>query len=150
MGSQPWMYVVPYQADLQAALDALKEREFQAGRYFPAIEDFLTSYVHPEGMEGPGAQHASIEEALGATDACGTQSVLDMIWIGATPALQTVVPMTSAASMSFFGTDRPTREMVESNYAWIEDIGRGEGVAIVIHSETGAPEGIYFAGYSFD
>ena len=58
MGSQPWMYVVPYQEDLQAALDALKQREFRAGRYFPAIEDILTSYVHPEHIEGP-ASHLS-------------------------------------------------------------------------------------------
>ena len=150
MGSQPWMYAVPYQDDLQAALDDLKDREFRAGRYYPAIDDILTSYVHPEGIEGPGAQHATIEEALEASEDSGTQSVLDMVSIGSTPGPHIVVPLSEAAREGFFGTAHPTRAMVEGNDEWIEDIGRGEGVVIALFTEDGAPHELLFAGYSFD
>ncbi|AAF10628.1 hypothetical protein [Deinococcus radiodurans] len=80
MGSSPWWYVVDYQPDLQQALDALREREFQAGRYFPAL-DFPPFPVTPQSPApqslASGPQHGSIEEAVEAAEDTGTRSILD-------------------------------------------------------------------------
>jgi hypothetical protein len=145
------MYAVPYQPDLQRALDELKEREFKAGRYYPAIDDICTSYVHPEHIVGPGAQHATIDAALEASQESGTQSVLDMVSVGPTPGLQTVVPLDDESLEALFGTTHPTRRRVEEEMdEWLEPIGRGEGIAIVVFTDDGVPYEILFAGYSFD
>ena len=78
MGGHPYWYVVDYQEDIAAALNALRQREFLAGRYNPVI-----SYPHklfPIGPQSPapGAAHISIREAVEASDADGTRSILDI------------------------------------------------------------------------
>ena len=80
MGAEPWYYFVAYQSNIQRALDALREREFRAGRYNPVVPllEFPISGDYP----GPGARHASIEAAIEASDADGTRSILDMTRVG--------------------------------------------------------------------
>lgn len=65
-----------HQADINSALQTLRWREFQAGRYNPEMR-FLDFPVDA-GTPGPGAEHASIEEAIQDADADGTRSILDM------------------------------------------------------------------------
>ena len=36
MGADPWWYYVKYQEDIEDALQDLRQREFIAGRYYPA------------------------------------------------------------------------------------------------------------------
>ncbi|HYY94805.1 MAG TPA: hypothetical protein VE713_09830 [Pyrinomonadaceae bacterium] len=74
MGGHPWFYFVEYEPDLNAALQKLREREFMAGRYNPAV-NFPEFPVRPQSPT-PGAQHDSIEEALEDSDADGTRSIL--------------------------------------------------------------------------
>ena len=83
MGGQPWMYFVPYEGDLQAALERLREREFRAGRYNPAMP-MIPFPVDPDGP-APGAKHASVEAARAAADADGTRSILDMDRVATEP-----------------------------------------------------------------
>jgi hypothetical protein len=73
MGGEPWFYFVPYQTDINNALQALRRREFQAGRYNP-VTPFL-EFPLDAAAPGPGAQHASIEEAIQDADADGTRSI---------------------------------------------------------------------------
>ena len=67
MGAEPWDYFVPYENDIQAALDKLRQREFRAGRYrgsedHPANRTLESAkperHVHPGRVSGslPGAQ----------------------------------------------------------------------------------------------
>lgn len=149
MGSQPWLYAVPYQPDVQGALDALKEREFRAGRYYPAIRDITASYVHPEGMKGPGAKHGSIEEALENSEDAGTQTVLDMIAVSDEPGFQLVTRVPDELLRALYGTNQPTREMVDENPEFLADIGRGEGVWLTLYRD-GHPHELMFGGYSMD
>jgi hypothetical protein len=37
MGGHAWFYFVDYEPDINAALRKLREREFRAGRYNPAV-----------------------------------------------------------------------------------------------------------------
>ena len=70
MGGEPYWYFVKYKPDLDAVLDELRQREFQAGRYNPAMP-FL-NFPIDLSVPGPGAQHDSIEEAFEEADADGT------------------------------------------------------------------------------
>ena len=65
MGAHLWFYFVPYEPDINRALQALRKREFIAGRYHPAImfPQFPVSEVDPRPSS---AAYASIEEALEA------------------------------------------------------------------------------------
>lgn len=82
MGADPYFYVVDYDEDVEAALERLREREFKAGRYRPAV-DWPQDYLGgPEPKPAPGAQHDSIdavfEEAAEEGHPDGTASILDL------------------------------------------------------------------------
>ncbi len=65
MGGQPWFYFVPYEKDIDHALQRLKDREFRAGRYNPVIP--FPEFPVDEHSKSPGARHKSIEKALEAS-----------------------------------------------------------------------------------
>jgi hypothetical protein len=132
MGAEPWDYFVPYEPDIQAALEKLRQREFRAGRYRGSEDD-----------------PATIEEAIENMDADGTGSILDMMSVGETPDFFKVAPMPAEVQRRLFGTDKPTRQMIERNHDFWEDIERGQGVYIIAYKED-KPSEIFFGGYSFD
>lgn len=147
MGGHPWFYFVDYEPDVETALQKLREREFQAGRYNPVIDfpEFPVTHKSP----APGAEHDSIEEALEDSDADGTRSILDMMSVAATPDYGAVAPVPLEYLMSLFGTDKPTREMIEDSDELFEHLERGQGVYIIVYKDD-QPSEIFFAGYSFD
>lgn len=147
MGGEPWFYFVPYQTDINHALQALRRREFEAGRYNP-VTPFPEYPVEPNAP-APGAQHASIEEAIEEADADGTRSILDMERLSDEPDYGAITPLSDDDLVNLFGTATPTREMIESNDNLFEAIDRGQGVYIVAYQD-GKPSAIFFAGYSFD
>jgi hypothetical protein len=147
MGGEPWFYFVPYQTDINHALQALRRREFEAGRYNP-VTPFPGYPVQPNAP-APGAQHASIEEAIEEADADGTRSILDMERLSDEPDYGAITPLSDDDLVNLFGTATPTREMIESNDDLFEAIDRGQGVYIVAYQD-GTPSEIFFAGYSFD
>jgi hypothetical protein len=147
MGAEAYYYFVKYQPDVGAALQELRQREFQAGRYNPVMP-FPPSGAGPNAP-CPGAQHASIEEAFEDADADGTRSILDLDHIAEEPEFGAVTPLGEEALGQLYGTTRPTRAMIEANMDFFEEIDRGQGVYLVAY-RGGAPDEILFAGYSFD
>lgn len=147
MGGHAWFYYVEYEPDLNAALQKLREREFRAGRYNPAV--WFPEFPVGPNSPSPGAQHGSIEEALEDSDADGTRSILDMERVGDVPDYGVVAPLPSDELMELFGTDKPTREEIDGSDELFERLERGQGVYIVAY-EGGQPSEIFFAGYSFD
>lgn len=148
MGAHPWMYLVPYQPDVRQAMLELREREFQAGRYNPAVP-------FPDmSADAPGAQHDSIDEAREDADADGTRSILDMDDVSSlppdrdNPAFGVVSKLPDDVLQDLFNTTQPSRQMV-SDLTFMEDIERGTGVYIIVY-DRGKPTEICFAGYSFD
>jgi hypothetical protein len=134
MGAQAWEYFVPYEDDIQAALDRLREREFRAGRY------------RHYGDEQP----ATIEEAVELADADGTASILDITTVADEPDFCAVAPLSDEALMELFGTDRPTRQQIEENvFDVYENIERGQGFYVIAYQD-GSPSEVFFGGYSFD
>jgi hypothetical protein len=150
MGGHAWFYFVGYEPDVNAALQKLREREFRAGRYNPAV--WFPEFPVGPNSPSPGAQHASIEEALEDSDADGTRSILDMERVGDAPDYGVVVPLPSDELLDLFGTERPTREMIEGDEVadeFFERLERGKGVYVIVY-EGEQPSEIFFAGYSFD
>jgi len=146
MGGHPWWYLVPYEEDVARSLEALRQREFKAGRYNPA-ESFPLFPV--DLRHAPGCKHPSIDAARDAADADGTRSVLDVSRIGAKPDFDAVARLDDDELMEFFGTTRPTATDVEDSDELFDQIERGQGVYVVVY-ENDEPSQIFFAGYSYD
>ncbi len=147
MGAEPYWYFVDYQPDVQRALDELREREFRAGRYNPV----MPSLSFPPGPESPapGAKHRTIREAQAAAGADGTRSILDIATVAKEPDFSVAAPLDDESLEEFFGTTRPTRQMVEENMDFLADVDRGQCVYIITYKED-SPDEILLAGYSFD
>jgi hypothetical protein len=136
MGAEIWDYFVPYQEDIQAALDDLRLREFNAGRY--------------RRKEGYDPQ--SPEEALSLAGDVGTRSILDMLYVSDRPDYHTVSPLPSDLLMELYGTEKPTHELVDANPEVYEHLAgeRGQGAYIIVYGQDDKPKEIYFVGLSFD
>jgi len=147
MGGHPWFYFVNYQSDINSALQALRQREFKAGRYNPVM--WFPPFPVEANAPAPGAKHPSIEQAMEAADADGTRSILDMERVSNTADYGVVVRLPDSELIEFFGTDKPTREMIEANDDFFEMLERGQGIYIVAYRD-GEPAEIFFAGYSYD
>jgi hypothetical protein len=152
MGGEAWSYFVPYREDIAAALEDLQRREFEAGRYRKPV--------------GPHLPATSIAEAARACDASGTGSILDMIGIAdvprppgfrledvfesdVDPMFSMVAPLAPEQLLELFGTERPSREMIENSDAYYDLIDRGLGLYIVAH-DGDEPSEIFFLGLSYD
>jgi hypothetical protein len=147
MGAEPYFYFVKYQPEVNAALQNLRQREFRAGRYNPVLS--FPPFPVVAGSPTPGAQHATIEEALEDSDADGTRSILDLDHISDEPEFGAVSPIDEEFLQEAYGTTQPTRAMLEQNMDFFEDIDRGHGIYVVAYRD-GKPDEILFAGYSFD
>lgn len=147
MGGHPYYYFVAYEEDVAAALQKLRNREFEAGRYNP-VTPFLDFPIGP-ASPAPGKIHSSIQQALDASDADGTRSILDIERIGSTPDFGVAVPYPPDRLDDLYGTDKPTRANVEENMDFLEDIERGQGIYFILY-ENDRPSEILFAGYSYD
>jgi hypothetical protein len=148
MGAEPYYYFVKHNADIDAALQDLREREFEAGRYHQVIPH-LTFPIGPDSPT-PGNQHISIQEALEDADADGTRSILDLDHVSEEPDFCAVAPLPSDELEGLFGTDQPTREMISRRMMnLLQGIERGQGIYIIVY-KRGRPDEIFFAGYSFD
>ena len=148
MGGHIYYYAVPYESDIDHALQALRTREFEAGRYNPVIP-FLEFEIDASLTPSPGKQHASIQEALDASEADGTRSILDIQRIGDRPDYGAAVPLSSERLNELYATDKPTREMVTDNMDFFEEVERGQAIYFVLY-RGGKPSEIFFAGMSYD
>jgi hypothetical protein len=136
MGAEPYYYFVKYNLDVDAALQELRQREFEAGRYSPVISH-LEFPIGPDSPS-PGAQHSSIEEALEEADDDGTRSILDLDHVSEEPDFCAVAPLPSEELERIFGTEQPTHEMIEQNDELFESMEHGQGVYIIAY-KAGQP-----------
>ncbi len=146
MGAHAYYYFVPYDADLNGALMRLRQREFEAGRYNPAMP--LLTFPIEEGSPAPGQQHDTIKEALKDAREDGTRSILDIVLVDTRPDFGVAAPLPPPRLEQLFGTTQPTRAMIEANHAFFDDIVRGHCIYIIAY-EGGQPHELFFAGLSF-
>lgn len=147
MGGHFYWYVVDYQDDIHAALQALRQREFKAGRYSPVMQP---SFPVQADSPAPGPRHRTMREAVRAAGEEGTRSILDIERITTRPDYSTAAPLAETLLVELYGTTTPTRQMVEPDLVFSEYMDeRGQAIYIVLHRD-GRPNEILFAGISFD
>ena len=152
MGAEFWSYHVPYQEDVGAALEALREQEFLAGRFWQPSEvtpGFFARIFGGSSKPVKPKLPKSIREALKLSDATGTRSILDMERISEKPDYGAISRIPPDELKELMGTEKPTREMVEDCEELYERLQRGQGIYLITYKD-GKPEAIYFAGYSYD
>jgi hypothetical protein len=132
MGAEPYDYTVPYEPDIQTALDKLRRCVFESKEFNGAEFDPPTP-----------------EAALEMTEADGTRSILDIGRISDYPDFCCAAPLSPEDLERYFGTQRPTEAMVRESDAFWEDLERGMARYVILY-EGDEPKEIYFAGYSFD
>jgi hypothetical protein len=151
MGGHPYWYFVPYESDVQHALDTLRDREFKAGRYNPVIR-FL-EFTEPGFLEQqPGPKHRSIDDAVRASNEEGTRSILDISRVGDQPdwgVAGVAAPVPEDRLREWFGTEHPAHAMLDKANDLFESIDRGQCVYLLVY-EGDQPKEIFFAGYSYD
>ena len=147
MGASPYWYFVNYEPDINLALQKLRRREFEAGRYNPVIP--MLDFPLGPNPPSPGRQHESIEDAIEDSGEEGTGSILDIQSIGEVPDFCVAGPLSAEELEAVYGTAKPSREMVEANMEFLDGLERGMGVYIVVFAK-GQPKEILFAGYSVD
>lgn len=85
----------------------------------------------------------------------GTHSILDVDRVSPTPAPGAVTPLSRQQLVSIFGTEQPSRSLVEAWSARIDPpdaeplYGRWEGIYLIVYQDS-QPDGIYFEGCSGD
>lgn len=150
MGAEFWSYTVPFQENIQSALEKLREQEFLAGRFWQPseLQPGLFGRLLGRPLSKPKPP-ASIKEAIKIADATGTRSILDIERTSRTPDFGAVSPLSPEDLQRFFGTTQPTRDIIEHSEEFIDSLERGQGVYIILYQQ-GKPHEIYFAGYSCD
>lgn len=155
MGAEPWFYFTDYRSDISVALNELRQREFQSGRYYPAITSPSSAIF--SNFPGRGPKHKSIEEAVAAASANGTRSILDIKRIANEPDSGAVCCLPQQRLIDLFGTEKPSQEMIMKNLIagfkngsdLFEKIDRGQGIYLIVYQNE-SPSKVFFAGYSYD
>ncbi len=147
MGGHAYWYFVPHEQDVQAALDALRAREFAAGRYSPAIR--YLKFREPEfSSQRPKQRCSSIQAAIDAAAEEGTRSILDIERVGKKLDYGVAAPLSAKRLRELYHTEQPTHAMVD-DHEFFEDIPRGQCVYVIVYAD-GKPTELFFAGYSYD
>ena len=138
MGAEPWKVFTPYRESAEQALLEVQHREFEAGNF------------DPHGiLAADGITPESIDELREIMEDSGTATVLDMLHTAESPQWFAAARMSPERLSEIYGTDKPTRSMVEGNQDFFSDIDRGQGVYFVVYNND-QPDEYVFAGYSFD
>ena len=128
MGAEPYDYTVPYEPDIQAALDKLRRRVFESKEFNGAEFDPPTP-----------------EAAFELTEADGTRSILDISRISDQPDFCCAAPLSSEELERYFGTQKPTKVMMQESGDFWEDLERGMARYVILY-EGDEPKEIYFRG----
>jgi hypothetical protein len=151
VGASRWSYLVPYQPDLDRALQELRRRTFDAGDYYWAAGGCWAADDETVRAERPPPASMAELFADEPTRREGTRSILDVrrvVGPGEEPTGGDVEPVTAEQALRCTGTATPTRAHRNA----LTDLVRGLwfGRCAVLHDTDGAPSEIYFFGLSGD
>jgi len=146
MGADFYGYYVPYEADIEGALQKLRQREFAAGRYYGAFarehhekidyenydfeRDYNPDYNWPPSEIGimddsnihellvSSPAHSSIEEAVNELIELGegTKSALDLSKISHDEHFGVAYMLKPEELIEYMGTDKPDRKQFENGF----------------------------------
>ena len=119
------------------------------------VQDALNRRLEAQSKHGKGKRPGSIEELLSEQGQNGTHSILDIGQVSPTRKFKAVSPMPPSRLWELFGTDKPTRKMVESKLGTMELLKdpmiseQWQGVYFTVYHD-GHPDEICFMGTSGD
>ena len=169
MGASSWTYLTPYQANIQEALQGLRQVIFQQGAYYTE-EAFINAIDEEEVSKGLSPEYAqvfrqalqdlrsepqpsspqTIDELLERNAESGTHSILDIDTVSETPGFGKVAPLTEQKLLEMFDTTQPTWNMIETKIEEIQALReRWMGTYIIVYQD-GLPNQILFTGFSGD
>lgn len=179
MGASGWAYFAPYQPDVEQALQELRQNAFLKGKYYrvgtrteliadlentlerptldpdPDIHAYLqteyrTRLKRLKSLPEPTTVEEKIEELIVVNDDSGTHSIIDIRGISSTPKFGIAAPLPRSELVELFGSDQPTRSMVEGLQDRLMSLrSRWIGTYIIVFKD-GVPDEIYFTGFSGD
>ena len=157
MGADPYWYYVPYENDKNNALQKLRKREFEAGRYSPVVYAFNLDFPFDNIADAPapGKMHETIEDAIEDAMESGTGTILDIDKLSDAINYGAAYVLKEEELRKYFGTDKPTRKIVDEkvwdfwNYVANKFGVRGVGICITVYKDD-MPNELYFGGYSYD
>ena len=126
------------------------------GRQEAMIDSYLPIYERLKTMSAPRTVDEKIEELLFLASAFqeGTHSIIDILRVGEAGNFGEVGSLTDDQLIEIYGTNKPTREMLEQ-IDLLEMLGgdviyyRGSAFYVIVYLE-GQPEEICFIGFSGD
>lgn len=172
LGREGWSYFVPYQHDVEQALQTLRAHVFETKAYshLPLIGERklvlkwlfhkVLSFEEQSRILAESATHPwHIPEAvitspqdvdhLNLLSSGNTHSIMDVDCVTGYPMYGAFTPMPSNELMYYFGTVAPTRDHVQQDPSWGLDykLPRRQGIYIILYQD-GQPHEIYFTGWS--
>ena len=118
------------------------------------LRGWLESQQWSPGLRKPRPRSMEELEALRCVSMSGTHSILDIKDVSPTRADGAIYPLPKEVLVSWFGTDRPTRSMVEGwqqrdDPARYDVYERWQGCYVTVYKD-GQPDEIYIEGASGD
>lgn len=180
MGASYWSYYVPYEPDINKALQQLRERVFKDGDYSSdytkvelieelerqllALENiavksdietyqFVQLQLHLERLKSlpePITIEAQIQELLEVNSDNGTHSILDIIGISSESDYGIAAPLYESELLDLFATVQPTKEMVNDQENELLTLCDRWEATYIVVYQEDAPKWIYFCGISGD
>ena len=151
--SSEWSYFAPYEADISAALQRLREDVFIRGDYVTADSVIASGSRIIIPLSSPKPKPSTIEELLEQEGDSGTHSILDIICISPKPKRKAISPFPSLLLLDYFGSETPSPAEIQEVYEFgsLEKFvnKRWRGIYIIAHFD-GAPSDIFLAGCSGD
>jgi hypothetical protein len=179
MGASGWHYFVPYQSEMDKALQELREEVFNKGEYGEEYFDSVATSEIENGEMAKKFPHIPVElietykkelqaiqkiypspnkrrkpktiaALLKQSGEEGTHSIIDIQGVSETPDFGKVTPLPSAYLTQFFGMENPTREMIEQKINEIQALcERWQGFYLIVFQDN-TPQQILFVGVSGD
>jgi hypothetical protein len=151
MGATGWSYFVPYQQDINAALQELKDDVFKQGKYelpfnfdqnevesqlnflasvYQSLPDELRKHTNQflelgqaaAKQQRPKQTPKNIKQLREQCETEGTHSIIDIEMVSSVPIFGAVAPLSNMRLLDIFGTEQPTHAMVEKWSARIDPL----------------------------
>jgi hypothetical protein len=139
MSNTAWRYVIPYQPDYQAALEALRTQTFQRGAYFqPWTERSRDLQAAPQ----------TIEEALERCGPEGSHSILDIVAFSLIPGPGLACLVSHEELRRIYGTTTPTQDDIrDRRFALVHTLEPGQARILIVYDQQ-QPVKLYLEGLS--
>jgi len=166
MGASGWNYFVQYQADVNIALQDLRQAIFSKGEYYKPHQSLLESIPklieqHPnlkehfesnleETKSKSKLPEDTIEQLLQKNGESGTHSIIDIFTISDTIDLNQSGKVSDEDLIEVFDTLKPSKSQVESKADHLQTYrGRWLCTYVIVYDDQGPCE-LFFTGYSGD